>query len=243
MYDININSFCENLKLFRKSRQITLEMLGEKINKTKATVSKYEKGEIIPDFITVLEICNSLNISVSQLFPASQNELNKTLNRNPFSSNIIYMYYYTEKRLITSIIEIYEENNIMKVKYYNGVKDIIKYAENVSYEYEGILECDKTIGYINLRNINFQNTQLEKLQISFNISWSNDFEITNCFIIGLTPNSLPVVKKGILSINPIKNFEKFEEDLKITQEEMNKILYDNGWILYNKNFNHFFFDK
>ncbi len=67
--------------------------------------------------------------------------------------------------------------------------------------------------------------------------------MTNFFIMGLTPNSLPVIKKGILSIKPIENFDNFEEDLKITQEEMNKILYDNGWILYNKNFNHFFFDK
>lgn len=242
MYDINLNTFCDNLKNFRKSRQITLESLGEKINKTKATVSKYEKGEIIPDFITVLEICNSLNISVSQLFPLNKQEQNK-LFKNPFSSNIIYMYYYTEKRIITSIIEIFEENDILKVKYYNGVKDIMKYADNVSYKYEGTLECDKTVGYINLKNVNFESTQLEKLQISFNIAWSNDFEITNSFILGLTPNSMPVVKKAILSTTPIENFESFEEDLKITQEEIAKIQYDNAWILYTKNFNHFFFDK
>ena len=80
MYDINIKSFCENLKAFRRSRQITLEMLGEKINKTKATVSKYEKGEIVPDFITILEICNSLNISVSQLFPVNEQEENMSLD-------------------------------------------------------------------------------------------------------------------------------------------------------------------
>ena len=96
---------------------------------------------------------------------------------------------------------------------------------------------------MNLKNVNYENTILEKVQISFNIPWSNDFEITNSFILGLTPNSLPVVKKGILSTNPIKNFENMEEDLKITQEETIKMKYDNAWILYNKNFNHFFFDK
>ena len=242
MYEINLNTFCDNLKIYRKSRKMTLEMLGEKVNKTKATISKYEKGEIVPDFMTVLEICNALNISVSQLSSRNEQEQNK-IYKNPFSSNIIYMYYYTENRLITSIVEIFEENNILKAKYYNGVKDVVKYASNVSYEYEGVLECDKTVGYINLVNTNSENTILEKLQISFNIPWSNDFEITNFFIMGLTPNSIPIVKKGILSTHPIENFDNFEEDLKITQEEIEKMQHDNAWILYNKNFNHFFFDK
>lgn len=242
MYEIDLKVFCDNLRLIRKSKHLTLEMLGNKINKTKATISKYEKGEIVPDFITVLEICNALNISVSQLFPINTQEKGKLYN-NPFSSNIIYTYYYTEKRLMTSIIEIYEEENILKVKYYNGVKDILKYSENVSYMYEGILECDKTIGYMNLKNINHESTQLEKLQISFNIPWSHNFEITNSFILGLTPNSIPVVKKAILSVNPIEDFNGIEEDIKFTKEDLKRIQYDNACILYNKNFNHFFFDK
>lgn len=242
MYEINQNIFGKNLRILRKSRKLTLDSLGDSINKTKATVSKYEKGEIIPDITTVLEICNVLDISISQLFPMNS-KTHKHLSKNPFKTNVIYMYYYTEDILITSILEICENNNEIKVNYFNGVKDIVKYANKTSYIYEGFMECDKTIGYVNLINKNSENTQLEKLQISFNIPWSNDFEITNFYILGLTPNSIPIVKKGILSSSPLNNFDNFKEDLKISKEELIKIQNDNGWILANKNYNHFFFDR
>ena len=242
MYEINQNIFGKNLKILRKSRNLTLDSLGDSINKTKATVSKYEKGEIIPDIATVLEICNVLDISISQLFPMNS-KTRKHLSKNPFKTNVIYMYYYTENILITSILEICENNNNIEIKYFNGVKDIVKYANKASYIYEGFMECDKTIGYINLINKNSENTQLEKLQISFNIPWSNNFEITNFYILGLTPNSIPIVKKGILSSSPLNNFDNFKEDLKISKKELIKIQNDNGWILENQNYNHFFFDR
>ncbi len=242
MYNIDINKFGLNLKLYRISRKLTLESLGEKIHKTKATISKYEKGEIIPDIITILEICNALEISVSQLFPKNNNS-KKFINKNPFKTNLLYMYYYTEDRFITSILEIFEDNTEIRVKYFNGVKDILKYADKSSYTYEGILESDKTVGYINLINVDSQNTQLEKIQISFNIPWSNNFEITNFYILGLTPNSIPIVKKGIISTSHLNNFDNFKNDLKLSKDELIKIQHDNGWILENKNYAHFFYDK
>lgn len=242
MYNLDINKFGSNLKLYRISRNQTLEALGEKIHKTKATISKYEKGEIIPDVLTILEICNALNISLSQLIPQNNNT-QKIIGKNPFKTNVVYMYYYTEDRLITSILEITENTNEFKVKYFNGIKDIKKYADNSSYKYEGILQCDKTVGYINLVNLDSQNIQLEKLQISFNIPWSKKFDITNFYILGLTPNSIPIVKKGILSVAPINDFKNLKDDLKISKDELTKIEHDNGWILENKNYDHFFYDK
>lgn len=241
MYDLNNNIFASNIKFYRKSRNITMKQLGESIGKTKATVSKYENGEIIPDIITILEICNTLDISISQLFPTNKMEHNNKYN--PFSTNIVYMYYYTENLLVTSVIELIEDKNEIRVKYYNGVKDIEKYAENNSYSYEGVLTCDKAIGYIELSNTSTKSTLFEKIQISFLIPWSTNFEMTNFFILGLTPNANPIVKKGILSIHPITNFENFNDDLKITEDEIKEIKKNNNWILNNKNYNHFYYDK
>ena len=241
MYELNKDIFAANIKFYRKSRNIMMKQLGEIIGKTKATVAKYENGEIIPDILTVLEICNALDISISQLIPANKVIYNNCYN--PFLTDIIYMYYYTGSLLITSVMEIMEENNEIKVKYYNGVKDIEKYAENNSYSYEGTLTCDKAIGYIELSNISTHSTLFEKIQISFLIPWSTNFEMTNFFIMGLTPNANPVIKKGILSINPIKNFENFKDDLTITDEEIKDIKKSNNWVLNNKNYNHFYYDK
>lgn len=243
MYDLDINKFVENMKFYRKSRKLTLEQLGNKIGKAKATVSKYEKGEIIPDILTVLEICNALNISVSQLFPIEKKIYTKNNSYNPFFTNLIYMYHYTENLLVTSIIELVEDNNQIKLKFFNGVKDINKYVENGLYTYEGNLYCDKQVGYMELYNTETMNTLFEKIQISFLIPWSNKFEITNFLIMGLTPNAIPVVKKGIFSNYPITDFSNFKDDLEITDEELNQIKKNNNWLLKNKNYNHFYFDK
>lgn len=240
MHDLKTVKFEELLKQYRKSRGLTLEDLGNKISKTKATVSKYENGEIIPDILTILDICNVLDISLSQLFPM-KDDINHHSSLNPFKVNRLYLYYYTENIPITSILEIKEEANKILVRLYNGVKNVNTYADESSYYYEGILECDKTVGYLNLYNSKSQNTQLEKVQISFLIPWSKDFKITHFFIMGLTPNSNPIVKRGILSIDPIKNISDYKEILEITKDEFNDIKRENGWILENKNYDEFFF--
>ena len=116
-------------------------------------------------------------------------------------------------------------------------------AENNSYSYEGVLACDKVIGYIELSNTSTKSTLFEKIQISFLIPWSTNFEMTNFFILELTPNANPIVKKGISSIHPITNFENFNDDLKITEDEIKEIKKNNNWILNNKNYNHFYYDK
>lgn len=242
MYNITNSSFTKLLTEYRKARGFTLESLGNKIGKTKATISKYEKGEIIPDIITILEICNTLNISLSQLFPISNNEVNNYSPINPFKTQKLYLYYYSENILITSILELKEENNKILVNFYNGIKNIKNYANETSYYYEGILECDKTIGYINLYNPTSQGTLLEKIQISFIIPWSQNFKFTNFLILALSPNSIPIVKKGIISVEPILDISHYINILKITQNDINRIQHDNAWILDTKNYDYFFFN-
>lgn len=241
MYDISKDTFTKNLNFYRKSKGLSLEELGNIICKAKATISKYERGEIIPDFLTVLEICNALDISLSQLFPIVLNKTKK-FNINPFSSNIVYLYYYVEKHPIISVLEIIEEKDKSLVKLYNGVKNIEKYAEKSSYYYEGEMECYNTNGYITLSNCNSEEILLEKVLISFNIPWSKNFELTNFFIHGITPNSIPIIKKGIISINPITDVNSILNDLILTKDDVNKIQKDNAWLLENKNYDHFFYD-
>lgn len=242
MYDIENNNFSERIKFYRKSRNMTLSELGNIIYKTKATVSKYEKGEIIPDSKTILEICNALDISISQLFPEKKSSDTKIF-KNPFKTNIIYMYYYTGNLRVQSVIELIEEENSVKARYFNGVKEISKYAEDNAYSYEGIITCDKSIGYIDLFNVSTKSTLFEKVLIVFSIPWTTEFERTNFFIMGLTPNANPIVKKGVLSTHPITNFDKIQDDLKITDEEIKEIKKNNNWILSNKNYNHFYYDN
>ena len=235
MYNLDISVLGKNLKYYRKLRDFTLDELGNEIHKSKATVSKYEKGEIIPDILTVLEICNVLNVNLSQIFPITVQSPNNSMT-NPFHCDKLYLYYYTENKLIMSILELQIEENSILTKFYNGVKNINHYKTDSCYYYEGILQSDRIIGYINLHNPSSQEFQLENIQISFTIPWSKKFQITNFFILGLTPNALPIVKKGIMSTSPIKNLTPFKDYLRITKSDLSNIQKDNGWILSNNNY-------
>lgn len=57
----------KRIRGMRKKRDMTLEELAAEIHKSKATISKYEKGEISVDIETLYEIADVLHIHVEQL--------------------------------------------------------------------------------------------------------------------------------------------------------------------------------
>ena len=64
---MKINKFPDNLKMIRKQSQLSQEELGKKINVSKQTVSKYEKGIVEPNFYTLVEISKVFNCSLDSL--------------------------------------------------------------------------------------------------------------------------------------------------------------------------------
>ena len=175
------------------------------------------------------------------MFTFKDTTVSQSFIYNPFNSNQLYLYYYTDKKLITSIIDIYTENNIHKCKFFNGIKNLHHYKK-CSYYYEGFLESNKTTAYFTLNNASLRNDMLEKVEIVINVSWSNEVNIYKGLILGLTPNSLPIVKKVILSTSEIPSIAKYNKDLIFSKEDVKKIFLDDALILENKNYNEFFFD-
>ena len=55
------------IRLYRKVKHYTLTDLAERIHKSKATLSKYEIGEITVDVETLFDIAAALGITVQQL--------------------------------------------------------------------------------------------------------------------------------------------------------------------------------
>ena len=53
--------------MIRKQSQLSQEELGKKINVSKQTVSKYEKGIVEPNFHTLVEISKVFNCSLDSL--------------------------------------------------------------------------------------------------------------------------------------------------------------------------------
>lgn len=50
------------IRSIRKSRGLTLQALADKIHKSRASLSKYESGEIVIDIKTLYEISEALNV-------------------------------------------------------------------------------------------------------------------------------------------------------------------------------------
>ena len=67
MYSLNFYNFGNLFRTARKSKGLSIEEIARKINKAPSTVYKYEKNTIIPDFETVINKCNALEIKLDEV--------------------------------------------------------------------------------------------------------------------------------------------------------------------------------
>lgn len=235
MYNLSIENIGKQLNFYRKKQNMSLEVLGNQISKSKATISKYEKGDILPDIVTLLEICNVLNIDISQILEQQPSNI---IPQNPFKCNSLFLYYITNKKIIASIIDLCEQTNAIEVTFYNDIK---KSKTDCAYFYKGYLENDSSTIYIHLNNKCANSSRLECVDIISPIPWSNIFTVCKFFLLGLTPNGLPVIKKGIFSRKQlsIEELKEYMCSLTISKLEAKEIMNDNMWILKNKNYYEF----
>lgn len=56
----------QKIRNFRKRKNLTLEEFGQRIYKSKATLSKYESGEIKLDVDTLYQIAGALDVQVNR---------------------------------------------------------------------------------------------------------------------------------------------------------------------------------
>ena len=89
----------ELIRTYRKSRGLTLEGFAEKIHKSKATMSKYEKGEISMDVNTLFDIADALEMPPERLLEnCRRGDAGRTSQSADsgflFSSRTLYVYFY-----------------------------------------------------------------------------------------------------------------------------------------------------
>ena len=60
-------SIAEKISEFRKLRSLSQQELGEKLGVTGQAVSKWEKGESMPDIMLLPELCQILGITADAL--------------------------------------------------------------------------------------------------------------------------------------------------------------------------------
>lgn len=226
MYNIDMVDLGKRLREYRNVKGLSIQKLGDAIGKSKATVAKYENGEVMMDVLTVLEICNVLNIDLNDIFETEMHSIEKDANRNPFNTDLLYLYYISKGGLIISSLEIEKKKYSNYVLMKNGLTN-----KGYKQEYTGILECSYNTAFICLTNA-ISNPGLDKLQIEIDLHSKMDNKYYGMFL-GISDNThRPTARKCILMKELVKSkeglYELFEQ-LRIREEEARDIIETKYW--------------
>lgn len=91
----------EQIRKYRKAGKMTLQDLADAIHKSRATVCKYENGDISVDIETLYEISQILQVSMSQLTTGLPETASKPSNapgkgqKSPFFRHSGYIFTFT----------------------------------------------------------------------------------------------------------------------------------------------------
>jgi transcriptional regulator with XRE-family HTH domain len=221
----NVNKVVgSTIRNFRKGKGLTLEQLGLLIGKSKATVSKYEKGEISLDVPTLYSIAHALNINVTQLLYFSSEGASPITNSMPatrFGNASKYYAYYFDGRnnkLVRCVIDILKESTDGRyaTMLYMNIQDFEHY-QSCENTYIGYTEHYDTITRMSLRN---QATPIEVFTINIlapfaesNTKWGLGSGIS------FRP-LMPIANKMLLSKVRLAENPDLIESLRISKEDI-----------------------
>ena len=106
------------IRKYRKAANLTLQQLADAIHKSRATICKYENGDISMDIETLYEISQVLQVSVPQLtdletVPTEIDHLSAyAVRKSPFfQAKTLYFYFYDGRynRMKDGVINIHEK--------------------------------------------------------------------------------------------------------------------------------------
>lgn len=232
MYDTNMENLGKKIRYFRKSKNMSMEELGNAIGKSKATINRYENNEILLDLLTTLEICNVLNIDVNDLCDITVHNVENDINKNPFKANLLYLYYISKNGIIISSIEITPTKYTNYVLMKNGLTKN-KYKQ----EYIGVLESNYNTAFICLTNA-ISNPGLDKFQIEIDLhSKLNDMYYG--LFLGVSDNThKPTARKCIITNKLINTTEKLAmlfEELKVNKDDVQDMISVKYWDMQTRN--------
>ena len=222
MYNLDSYKIGKMIREARKSKGLSVEELANKICKSITTMYKYERDEVIPDLVTILEICNVLGLDINDLTIQDRIEVNRETSINPFPTDTLYIYYLGFGSLAEYRLKITPENGVMKVEFLLGDDQVY---------YVGTIESNSDLAFISLKNYYAVNQCFEKLLITINMKFCVDGMNTGVILALREEVNQPVIKKIILSRKKINENEKDEiiKRLNLTESEKANLLKNGYW--------------
>ncbi|MEA4955335.1 MAG: helix-turn-helix transcriptional regulator [Pseudoflavonifractor sp.] len=221
----------KRIRYFRQSRKMTLEDLASAIHKSKATLCKYEWGEISIDVETLYDLADALRIHPEQFLynrPVKESLPEQEIRPAFFQGlNHFYGYFFDgrNRKLSRSAIDVLSriEKNKYKVVMYMNYTDLEHYqrAENT---YWGYIEHFDSLSLIELVH---ENTYTEKASIQILASFL-DAETKWGLWNGVSSRPVfPIALKMLFSKKPLKEDSELIHQLKIQSEDIRRLKYYN----------------
>lgn len=228
MSGINIH-VGNRIRMYRKSRNITLQQLADQIHKSKSTVSKYEKGEITLDIESLYEIAQVLQVSINQLTdfhvpePTPSVPLTSCFGKSPFfQAKKLYFYFYDGRSqcLKDGIIVIRESekepgNFIADL----SISNISPTGRNRAIYYSGkVVYSDMLIRF---SFVNQYNSLEEDLLYIFNPLELRD--TTDGLLCGISSADLmPCAFKCLVTLIPQEHTDELKKQLLFSKKELQR---------------------
>lgn len=225
----------------RRELGLTLQQLADRIHKSRASVSKYETGEIVLDVQTLYDLSAALHTEFAQLAdcrPAQPGAYAQPLppqgNSPYFQADRLYFYFYDGRynRLKDGVINIrrdaspgggYEATLFINTVTAGGLSGGVAYKGSVVYS-------DMLIRF---SFVNQYNPLEEDLLYIFNPLEIRSF--TEGLLCGISSADLmPCAFKCLVTLTPQEPTEEFKQRLMITRKEMRRWQKLNMWIVDNR---------
>lgn len=227
MIDIN-KEVGHKIRSFRKAKGLTLVDLSELLYKSKATISKYERGEISIDIEVLYEIAKILDVNINQLLVYNEfKETSKLTNKRPaFFQNAtrLYSYIYDGRsdelmRNVFDIIPHESDSDNDRVFMYMNIESYENY-QSCENRYVGIIKH-----YDAITSFTMENITSTMAQASINVlSPFLDVPTKWGMFTGLSARPLmPISAKMLFSKNILQDEDKLIEILKISDQDIHSL--------------------
>lgn len=206
------------IRACRKAQNMSQKELANRINKTYACISKYERGEISIDIFTLYEIAMTLGIEPQYLIPYNpQREQSSSLRKSQlpiFRHKQLWCYIYTDPHILLSgCLEV--DTDTSKVMLYMDLRDP---GNLLSYNYimPGVIQAEGPNIKIYCTNPqvkgDFIAMYFDRIQLSINHNMGICASMTKNYQLRIT--------KLYLSPCQIRDKEFLTDSLSITKEEL-----------------------
>ena len=219
----------QRIREYRKDRGLTLQQLADRIHKSRATVSKYETGEITIDIDALYEISTVLHVGLSQLtdlpleMPEIQHPAVSRLGQSPFyQADRLYFYFYDGryKRLKDGVIDIIRPADPTEdCRASLSISSVTPTGRSSAVYYTGnVVYSDMLIRF---SFVNRYNALEEDLLYIFNPLELRDF--TEGLLCGISSaDLLPCAFKCLVTLTPQEPTDELRQHLLFTKEEIRR---------------------